>query len=558
MTLHRTRLWWRRALGLVATAAAAGFLLLVVAAPAGAHASLLSTDPVDGAVLQASPGTARLVYDERVSLPGDSVTLYDARGRTLPSSTTARGSEVTVDLPDELAQGSYVLLWRVVSADGHPISGSVTFAIGRPSDSIVTPTSPTAPASTDVLLGMLQGVQLGALLLAAGLVVFSLTGLPSHALAGDVRRRIQRILRWAVPVGAAAALAVVPVSGALQTGGGPRAVFSSDVWNGDLLRDQALASVVVVLGLLVMLLGHHRLLAGGAGTAWWPAAAGAALGLVGPALVGHTRAIEPTSAMVLADILHVSAGAVWLGGLTGLAVALPILSRRDGLAAEVLARFSSVAAGVLLATAAAGVLLAWRIVPGWAELTGTAYGRVLLVKIGVVALAVLLGAGNRYVLLPRVRAAIGHDHVRRAARATRRTVAVEACLLVVVVALTGFLIDRSPRTEVAVPEGRTGAATAVVGDHRIVATLTPGRIGPGVLQVQVQDLAGEPVELAEEPAVIVRGPVGALGEVRLESVDLGTWAANLVLPAAGTWKVQVSLRISEFESPVTSLEFAVR
>ena len=86
-------------------------------------------------------------------------------------------------------------------------------------------------------------------------------------------------------------------------------------------------------------------------------------------LVGHTRAFTPSPLLVAADVLHVGAGAVWLGGLVGLVLSLRALAGRELLAAaQVLARFSTLAGGLLLAVAATGTFLAWRIVGSWGGL----------------------------------------------------------------------------------------------------------------------------------------------------------------------------------------------
>ena len=76
--------------------------------------------------------------------------------------------------------------------------------------------------------------------------------------------------------------------------------------------------------------------------------------------------------------------------------------------------------------------------------------------------------------------------------------------------------------------------------------------------MQLQDLTGEPVETAKPPKVSVLSDSVDLGRVRVRNVDAGTWLAQVILPEPGTWEVQVSVKLSAFENPVTTVEFTVR
>ena len=128
--------------------------------------------------------------------------------------------------------------------------------------------------------------------------------------------------------------------------------------------------------------------------------AAAAIAVMAPALVGHTRAVSPELLAIGADTLHLVAGSVWLGGLAGLALTLPALSSRGAAAAEVLARFSTVAAGILAALVATGSLLVWRILGSWTALVDTSYGQLVLAKIAIVLAALAIAACEQVVAPP--------------------------------------------------------------------------------------------------------------------------------------------------------------
>jgi copper transport protein len=554
--MQRRSSWWR-ALRLVTAAAACLLALLASAAPAAAHASLVSTDPADGTLLAKSPGQATFTFDERVSLPPDGVQVFDADGRPVTASASASDTVVTVDLPDQLNDGTYVVVWRIVSADGHPVAGSLTFSVGKPSVRVVSPKLPESagPAVTTVLSTAQAASYIG-LLLAVGLGIFAVLLIPAPVRADRPRRRIRVLTSAAAVVSVVAATTALPLTVINQQGGGLDDLAAPDTWSDTtpvtlialFLLASGLVLVRVSLGGRFALVRQRAVLGLGIG-----------LAVVSPALTGHSRAFEPQAPVVVVDVLHVLAGSVWLGGLAGLAITLPAIAGRGTHAAELLGRFSTLAAGVLAALVATGGLLAWRIVASWENLFGTRYGWLLLTKIALVGVAVAIAAWNRYVLVPRVRADGGYQERRNTAVQFGRVVTVEAALIVLVLALTGFLVNQSPRAQaVVIPDGRTGVQTTQLGtDAKVVATMTPARVGQNTVLVQLQDLSGEPLEPSRLPEISLRSDALDLGQVKTSSVDAGTFRTDVVLPAAGTWRVQVSLRLSEFDNPVAVVTFNV-
>ncbi|GGU36560.1 copper resistance CopC/CopD family protein [Nocardioides albus] len=554
----------RRGLGrLLVVLAATAYAVLLSISPAQAHATLIGTDPAEGAVLEQAPETITFTFDEAVTLPPAGVTVYDAKGQEVTSEATASGTEMEVALADasSLGDGTYVVAWRAVSADGHPISGSLTFAVGAPSLSVAPPPSSEPSRATAVIHGVLQFIQYAALLLVVGLVWFRalILGGPS---VGDRRipdRAIARVQRLQILAGMVAVLALVflaPASGALQSESGPGAILTFDAWSPASVGKEWLSALVGILGIAATLALRER-----------PrlAAAAGLVAIASPALVGHSRAVVPAWLVTATDIIHLIAGALWLGGLVGLALTLPLITRRGTVAAEIVTRFSTLAAISLAALAASGVLLGWRILGSWDNLLNSTYGTLLMTKVALVVAVAVMAAGNRLLVLPRVRQAAGHDDTVEAGSMLRRAVLMEAGVLVVVLGVTGFLVDQPPQADA----GSTGSGTATVAqtntqaaelgdDHRVYATLTPAGPGPNVLRLQIQDAAGEPVEAAAVPTAKLRSGDVDLGSLALTTVGAGTWEADVVLPKGGTWEATVGLRLGEFESPLAVLEFPVR
>lgn len=534
-------------------------LVLGGAGPASAHATLVESDPAEGAVLTAPPEVVRLGFSEAVAEVPEGVAVFDAEGHQVASSAEVAGAGLEVSLDEEVGDGTLVVVWRVLSEDGHPVGGSLSFSVGAPSPEVVPPPElPAGEPTVPTALSAVRVVGYVGLLLSVGLVGFALVLLPAGSPAPHGRRRLVRTARVAAGVAALAWTAAVPLSAVYQLGGGAGSLADGATW-GALPVSEYVVLAAVVLGAPLA----AGLLADGTPDRRRAtlSLAAAALAVGAPALTGHTRAASPEVLVVAADVLHLLAGSVWLGGLVGLALVLPELAGRGEEGAALLARFSGAAAGVLAALVATGTVLAWRVLGSWGGLVDTTYGQLLLAKIATVLVVVALAVWNRFGLLPLLRrAARRRDRRSAAGRVVGATVA-EASVIVVVLLLTGVLVDRSPEGEPddSVPAWATGTGvhTATLGDIEVTATIAPHATGPNTLTLELRDGDGAPTEGLEAPRARLSGPDVDLGSIPLEAALAGTYTAQVVLPVAGTWELQVSLRTSEFDNPVATLEFPV-
>ncbi|MET7422548.1 copper resistance protein CopC [Dactylosporangium sp. NPDC005555] len=537
-------------------------MLLGLSQPAYAHAHLAGTDPAEGAVLQTAPDRVRFTFDEAVrGVPGG-VQVFDAQGELVEARPTVKGAELEVVPAEPLGNGTTVITWRVVSEDGHPISGALTFSVGAPT-SVITPPSSDASSIPEVpwTLTLARGVGYVGLLLATGLVAFAATFLPTDASLDRPRRRLAASARTAAVVAAGAWLAVLPITAVYLLGGGPGLLTQGATWSSLPPTEYAVAAAVAGgLALAVALLGpgpaaRQRRVA---------AVVAAAVAVTAPALVGHTRAASPQLLAIGADALHLLAGSVWLGGLAGLALTLPALSGRGAAAAEVLARFSTAAAGVLAALVATGSLLVWRILGSWTALVDTPYGRLVLAKIAIVLATLTIAAWNRWSLLPRLKRAANTTSRQVRSRPVVRATAIEGAFLTVALLVTGFLVDTSPEggslPASASAEANPGTHTTTLGGITVRASLAPRTRGPNTVTLRLSSAAGEPTEGVAPPVVRLSSDSdgATLGAVPLTHVSPGFYTAQVVLPVPGTWRMQVSLRVSEFANPVAELEFVVR
>ncbi|USQ80494.1 CopD family protein [Ornithinimicrobium faecis] len=547
-------------LRLVAVLSCLVVLLLGMVPAASAHATLIGSDPTEGAVLDVAPERITFTFNESVIGVPSGTTVFDATGAEVASTSTVTGSQLFVDLGEEVGEGTLVVVWRLVSRDGHPIGGSLRFSVGGPSDVVDIPGAAAADvdAQPPVLLTAMRWLGYLGLLVGAGVAAFSVLFLPRERAADAARGRLRRLVRAAVVVAAVGWWAAVPLVAIYQLGVPASALADASTWAALAAWEYAVPSAVVV-GLALAAAQVPSAAAPGRRRAALVLAA-CALALAAPALTGHTRAASPEVLAIGADVLHLVAAAVWLGGLVSIVLVLGDLAARGDSGAVVIARFSAGAAWVLAVLVVVGLLQAWWIAGSVQALMDTSYGTVLLIKVIVALVAVAIGAWNRRVLLPRLRAATQRKDRQASASALVRATAAEAAILVVVLLVTAVLVDRSPQAELtAASEDQSSEVRQSVQLEAIAAdiVLAPAAVGPNTLTIEMTDASGAPAEGYETPRLSVSSPAVNLGEVVVRSRAPGVYSGDIVLPTNGEWTVHVSLRTSEFDNPVRTVQITV-
>ena len=126
-------------------------LSLVGAPTASAHTELLWSTPDDGSVLSSVPTEVVLTFVDELLEASVKVAITDESGTVVAKDVAqADGADVTVSWPADLPPGTYSVNYRVVSADGHPVSGSVSFSYTGAAASPSASASPAAATATAV------------------------------------------------------------------------------------------------------------------------------------------------------------------------------------------------------------------------------------------------------------------------------------------------------------------------------------------------------------------------------------------------------------------------
>ncbi|MYT26909.1 transporter, partial [Streptomyces sp. SID7760] len=199
----------RRSSALLVLVASLFALLLGGAGPAFAHAGLSGSDPADGAVLKAGPQYVTLTFTESVGFSDDSLRVLSPKNERVnprpAQHADGKDNTARVELSGGLPKGSYTVAWRVVSADGHPISGAFVFSVGQPSETaaVVATGSPDDTAVAR-LHGAFRYLAYSGLALLLGAAAFVLLCWPAAGAVRPVRRTLA--VGWAALTASTAAL----------------------------------------------------------------------------------------------------------------------------------------------------------------------------------------------------------------------------------------------------------------------------------------------------------------------------------------------------------------
>jgi copper transport protein len=468
------------ALGLVAVAAA-----LLLPATAWAHAVIEHTTPVPSSVVNTPPPVVLLTYSEAVEPTFATVSVTDAQGTQQIAGSPRRSASdpKTLVVPlHRLAQGWYLVYWRVISADGHPVRGAFTFAVGPnpgpipqfpvPSISETAATPSLVTARSIVFVSVMAAIGLFILRIATARPIIrrvSGTRLRALSLAFGVASVIALV---AIPIYVDMATAEFALRSAFDVGHIVPHVRDSAFGRGFLDLELAFALFVIAAALALWLDRPERerrsivellALAG--------ALLGAAAVLFVPGLSGHAGQTSPRGVSILLDWLHLVAGSIWVGGLIGLLVlwaSLPAARRIAGLVICV-PRFSNTAFVSVLALIGSGVGASIIHLPTVSSLWQTSYGKTLLVKIALLCTALLLAAVNLLRTKPRLAALERRPELAPgAAVLLRRLVSGETVLVVAAVVAASVLSSLPPPAKAL---ASAGSALARVGPGPVASTV---------------------------------------------------------------------------------------
>ncbi|HSA57909.1 MAG TPA: copper resistance protein CopC [Gemmatimonadaceae bacterium] len=427
-----------------------------------AHTALRRSEPPGGARLMDAPQRLVLEFTEVVALATARVTLRGPAGDTILLAALRHADStqrvVVTQLVGPPRAGAYTVEWTVAGTDGHPVRGTFGFTIDTAATGLAAPVDSTDTSRVDAMIGRrgdrepaaldasspvyaaVRFLGLAALLGVLGTITLGLVVVPRASLGDEARDGVMRSARRFGLASAVALLVLTLGRLVLQTvalhgswdAAGAHHLLTGTVW-GTGWQLQAAGALLAAI-----LLGFRR--RHPFGLALVPGLAIA----VAASLSGHPVAVPGAAGIaVTLDAIHVLAVGGWLGSLAAIVLAVmpagsavPQQARVESLR-RLLVTFTPVALASAATLVLSGAVGAWLQLGGIAPLFTSAYGRLLLIKIAVVAAVAGLGLVNWRRIVPGLTSARGLSRFRASAGS-------ELTLAVIALIVTAVLMATSP------------------------------------------------------------------------------------------------------------------
>ncbi|MDQ3695772.1 MAG: CopD family protein [Chloroflexota bacterium] len=535
--------------------------------PAAGHAFISESDPAANAILPSSPDIATLVFTERLERSYSKAELYDQAGDLVPGTSFREGAdeyEMIVDLPPNLTNGTYSILWRTLSLDdGHTGLGYIPFTIGTGADV----QSFVPPAAAAVSTGPPEWMRMGArwlsyLGLAATIAVWPIwlfvlrPGIaPAWQIGPTLTRRVRGVAVAAVIVALLGSIAMLLVQAAGLAG-------PSGLIDGlTITLSETRFGTIWLLRVGLILVYAASLFA----VAWWwpwrrlPAAVlplflGATLPVTYSAMAHAAAQTVGSETAIAADALHLYSASIWAGGLIILVAALVPTLRdltavgRQVVLTDLIPRFSRIALIAWAVMILTGLYAAWLQVGNLTALSATPYGESLIVKLALIVPLLGLGAFNLLVATRRVAASADEGSANRWSRRFSLAIVAETVLVVLVLLVVGLLVGQPPAREVITRDAERITIPLLADDQQATLYITPGATGPNHYQLALG--SGHDHATGRGTA-----PVRALLRIELPERETGVKEIDLLpapggayeahgseLSIEGTWNIEVIVR----------------
>jgi copper transport protein len=544
----------RRVVAVIA-AVAAGTLsvMLVPATPALAHAVVTATSPAQGSVVSQTPRTVSLTFNEPVSpVPGRTQVIAPDGKRINDGDAVASGQTLSITLRDaDRPLGTYVVSYRIISADNHAIAGAFTFSVGAPSANTAGVAEVTTRTEVQVAVAVAKYAGYAGLTLAVGSLLVLLALRP-------------RRWSWRGPLRAAAAGGVLMVAGTcaslwLQVPYSSGAAMF-DVSGSELRQTLTSGFGLALLARLALTAVAVAVVAGLIRRRRSRPARIALVGVAVAALVtwpvaGHPMTSAMPAVMAAADVVHLAGMSVWLGGL--IALLTFVLPRADvrhlRLILPAWSKWAAVAVYWLIGT---GVVQALIQIGSPGQLTSTGYGRLMLAKVALVVVVLAVAGYARRLV---------HRRAETPARTLRYTMVAEVAIAALILAASSLLTQATPARSAGVEAAATAQARGFVTTlnsklYAVQFEIFPAQVGEyNTFHGFVYTPEGKPLDVAEWkltaalPAAGIEpmdNPVGVL----LGNQGLG----NVAFPIAGEWTLAITIRTSDIDQATVTTTVQIR
>jgi copper transport protein len=504
--------------------------------PVEAHAGLKSSEPAASSVLEQSPDEIVLKFAEQVEISFGSIRLFDANSKLITLSTPNYGltdgvvdaKTVRVGVPT-LEPGSYLVVWRVVSVDSHPVQGAFGFQIGARGKNLAALgvevlSNSSASNFVKVVMGFARWLSfLGVMVLIGSMLL-------ATRIIGQ--SRIENVIKasWFVAVVGSAIVLVMQAPYALGSSLSDSVSVTSVRQVLETRLGAWLIIRAVILFLFLVIIWKREL---HQKPIWRMATTILSVVLFATfSIPGHPGMRQYSSLSIGTDIVHFLSVAVWMGGL----VTIVLLGRKwQSESPKVIAWFSFNATIAMPIMVATGVAQAWRMMEGFQNLFSTTYGTVLSIKVLLVVVAIAAGTKARQIFKDKK---VDSEDLKKIKFS--KTIVVESVIGLVVLAVTAVLVSVPPLSvNTATPFTATLVQSNVIAD----ITITPARVGNAEMHVVFSPPGGtlEPIESMTARISLVSGEIPPI-PIGMKSIGVNHFQSNLQVPRDGEWLLELIVK----------------
>ena len=519
------------------------------------HAVLLGSTPAAEASLDASP--KEIVFNFNENVGPIFIKILDRTGAEVGDlgEWVVDGNDVITPLNAELPNGTYIATYRVISADTHPVGGSIVFAVGEPVASMDDVAAAGGETSGWVVpVAINRFLQYGAMLLAAGAALF----IVAMNVPANVEASVFRMGRLSAIVAAVTYVLALGFGGAEMVMGGAGALFSPSAWSQALGSTLGPSALIGIPGLLILAYAFGK---GPEGKSTGVLVLGSAVAVASFLVTGHAATAPPVWMMAPVVAVHLFCAAFWIAALYPLAKTTQEAEITQ--AGAVMTQFSDRAVWTVAALFLSGVVITWIQVESPANMLSSDYGLRLTLKLVIFFALLGLAAMNKMVLTPALEKADG-----AAPEKLRRTIKFEyAAMVLIIGAAVSLTLVTPPRATMDMEGGMGGMAMGggfqaeiVKGKYTASMSVDPAGTGSNMVMVEFKDEAGNPVEMVDVSISWSLPTAGLEGiDGKGEMVMPGMYHFmfdQLIIP--GTWTAQIDAFVDDFDKQVFRTDVPIK
>ena len=516
-----------------------------VSQTAFAHAVLLGSTPKAGEMLADSPKELTLNFNEEVGPIFFKV--LDKTGKEVgkPGEIRPDGNNLHLPLGEALANGTYVLTYRVISADTHPVGTTFGFSVGEPMADMSQMSQSAAESSTPWTYAVAANrwVLYATMLLAAGSALFTLL-IPTPAGVGAATFSLGRT---SAIIASVAYLLAIGIGGAEMLMGGATALLSVDAWSRGVGSTLTPSAIIGVPAMLVLIYAFGQ----GADKPKTGALTVGAVAAIGSFLVtGHAATAAPVWLMATVVAIHLFGASFWFGALYPLFKTAGTTDATQ--AGVVMTKFSVWAMFSVGLIILSGLAISFVQVESPSKLLGNAYGAGLVRKLVLVAIILGLAAYNKLVLTPAL-----EKGDATASHRIRRTIRIEIVVYVLILGAAMSLTLTTPPRAIMAP-GAGGMAmmnegfkaTVQANGYTVDLDITPAKAGENMIMATIKDKDGQVISTLADIEITGNLPAAGISDVLVKGQNTGNgmWHfmfKEMIIP--GDWKLKVDAFINDFD-----------